>query len=162
MNNKLKIIAALFVSSIAIVFVIVWDLYLKDHIDSERVVIVKANSDIQRGQTLTKDMFEIETRPKSALVEGVVKESELNHILGKDAAERLIKNAQLSTEQVDFDRITPNKEEGEAIRPIPNEWIFAKPGSLRAKDQISIYAFTPSSAEEVVYLKVIKTMKSYL
>ncbi|MDA6130889.1 hypothetical protein OSK38_26385, partial [Escherichia coli] len=40
---------------------------------------------------------------------------------------------------IDFEQLIPDETEGEAIRPITKEMIYAQPGSLRRKDSIDIY-----------------------
>ena len=65
-------------------------------------------------------------------------------VIGYDAGQLLVGNAIISKDMVDYDKLVPNEKEGEAIRPIVSDMIFAMPGSVRRKDTIDIYLVSNS------------------
>ena len=140
MNPYLKITLGILLSVLVIGFIVVWDLYLKDNIMSEEVVIVKPDVQLEAKDTIQREHLAIEKRRINSLVEGTVTAEQIDEVVGHDSAVPLVGNAILSTKYIDFDDVVPDAEKGEAIRPIPEDWIYAKPGSLRRKDRIDIYA----------------------
>lgn len=139
MKPWVKIALGIFTSLFTIGFIFIYDFYIKDRIDSVEVVVVKAGERIEKSETLTEEKLTTERRPKETLVDGVILASDFDTILGYDAAQAIAGNAMLSKTMVDFDQLVPDESIGEAIRPIPNDWIYAAPGSLRRKDRIDIY-----------------------
>ncbi|MDQ0255490.1 hypothetical protein J2S74_002872 [Evansella vedderi] len=139
MKPYLKITLGILMAAVVIGFIVFWDLYLKDGITSEEVVIVRPHVQIEAKEAIQREHLMIESRHRSSLVDGAVLADQIDEIVGYDAAVLLVGNSILSTSHIDFDDIVPNPEEGEAIRPIPDEWVYAKPGSLRRKDRIDIY-----------------------
>ncbi|MCK6259594.1 SAF domain-containing protein [Fictibacillus sp. KIGAM418] len=129
-------------------FVVAWDLFIKDEIDSVEVVV--AAKDIPLKETITKDMLGVEKRNKGTVVKGTVLAKDMNKIIGQSPKSSILSNSIMSTEEIDYDNLVPNPDKGEAIRPIPQEWIYAKPGSLRRKDRIDIYLWPIEQKNELV------------
>lgn len=147
MKPGLKVFLGLMTGLLVISFIVTWDLVIKDQIDSERVVVVRPGVDIQKNEVITKDKIVVDIREKKDLVPGVILESDLETIIGKDAAHLIQGNSMITDKMVDFEDLVPNEENGEAIRPLNKEMIFAAPGSLRRKDEIDIY-FVPKELYE--------------
>lgn len=139
MKPSIKIALGVFTSLATIGFILVYDLYIKERIDSTEVVVVKAGKEISQSEQLTEEKLAIERRPKESLIEGVVLAKDIKEIIGEDAKQDIIGNSMISMKMVDFDNLVPNQKEGEAIRPIAKDMIYAKPGSLRRKDIIDLY-----------------------
>lgn len=122
-----------------IAFIFVYDMFLRDRIDSVEVVVVKANEEIQKSEKVTADKITTERRPKETLISNVVLAKDINSIIGIDSSQLIEGNSMISGNMLDVEEIVPNKEEGEAIRPITKDMIYAQPGSLRRKDTVDIY-----------------------
>lgn len=130
-------------------FIVAWEFIFKDKIDSVEVVVVKAGEKIERKEKITEDKVMIERRTKKDLIQNVVYPSDLNKILGKEASQLIVSNSMISTDMIDFDDLIPNAKKHEAIRPIPQDWIYAAPGSLRRKDRIDIYTIKSESLDKL-------------
>lgn len=139
MKPSIKITLSILLSLSTVVGIVVWDLILKDKIDTVEVLVVAPGVEIEAKQMITGKEFIVEKRPKSSLIENVLLPSDLQHIIGYDASIPLMANQLVSLLHIDFDRIIPDPNKEEAIRPIPSEWMYMQPGSLRRKDRINIY-----------------------
>ncbi|KZE68039.1 hypothetical protein AWM68_17875 [Fictibacillus phosphorivorans] len=139
MKPSVKIGLGIFVSLFTIGFIFLYDFYIKDRIDSEEVVVVKAGAQILKSEPITKDKLIIERREKSSLVEDVVYAADIDKIIGQDSKQTIVGNSMISTKMIDYEKLIPNADEGEAIRPITQKMIYAQPGSLRRKDVIDLY-----------------------
>lgn len=142
MKPSIKIALGIFTSLATIGFIWLYDFYIKDRIDSEEVVVVKAGEQILRSEQITEEKIVIERRAKESLIEDVVLAKDLKKIIGRDSKQDIVGNSMISTKMVDFDDIVPNTSKGEAIRPITKDMIYAQPGSLRRKDVIDLYLVT--------------------
>lgn len=142
---NLKVVASIGMSVLTISGIVAYDLVIRDRALSTEVVVAKDK--IEQHTVFDMSNLVVERRNKNQLVEGYVTPDEINTILGKDAAVAVLKNQMISTEFVDFINLTPDPKKNEAIRPIPSEWIYALPGSLRRKDVISIYAVKDKDKE---------------
>jgi hypothetical protein len=141
MKPWVKIASGISLSAGIIGFIVAWDTVIKENIDSEEVVIVKPGMEIGPHEPITEDKIMVEKRDRSTLVEGAVRSSELSEIIGYETKSTLIGNEIITKREIDFERLVPDPQKGEAVRPIPNEWIYAKPSTLRRKDLIDIYLF---------------------
>ncbi|QCJ45466.1 hypothetical protein FAY30_26360 (plasmid) [Bacillus sp. S3] len=139
MRPGIKIGLGIFTSIATAGFILTYDFYIKDRIDSTEVVVVKAGEEIQKSELLTEDKLTIERRGKEALIDGVILAKDIDQIIGYDAKQDIYGNSIVSSKMIDFEQMVPNAKNGEAIRPITKDMIFAKPGSLRRKDIIDIY-----------------------
>lgn len=146
MKPGVKIAIGVMVSFLTIGFIFFYDFYLKERIDSEEVVVVKAGTTISKTDRITNKHLAIERRPKASLIEDVVLAKDIDKIVGNDAKHDIVGNQMISMSMIDFDDLVPDTELGEAIRPITNEWIYAQPGSLRRKDKIDIYLVRPDGS----------------
>lgn len=146
MKPGVKIAIGVMVSFLTIGFIFFYDFYLKERIDSEEVVVVKAGTTISKTDRITNKHLAIERRPKASLIEDVVLAKDIDKIVGNDAKHDMVGNQMISMSMIDFDDLVPDTELGEAIRPITNEWIYAQPGSLRRKDKIDIYLVRPDGS----------------
>lgn len=148
MKSWLKITSGLLLSLLIIIFIIVWDTIIVKKIDSVAVVVIKTGEIIERNEVITDDKLIIEDRDKATLIEGVVYAKDKDKIIGYETNQQLFGNSIMSERYVDYDSLTPDAEKGEAIRPIPNEWIYASPSTIRRKDYIDFYLFTPDGMNQ--------------
>ncbi|WP_209124355.1 hypothetical protein [Alkalihalobacillus sp. BA299] len=139
MKPSVKIALGILTALSVMAFIVFWEFVFKERIDSVEVVVVKPGETIEIKEPISKDKITVERRSKKDLIQDVVYSSDLNQIIGEDAAQRIVSNSMISKQMIDFEDMTPNSSKGEAIRPIPAEWIYATPGSLRRKDRIDIY-----------------------
>jgi hypothetical protein len=141
MKPRLKIILGFSIFLFTIGFIILWDTVIKVRIDSVSVAIVRPGVVIEKNTVIHEDMIMVEKRDRGSLIEGVVYEEEIEGIIGYETKQPLYGNSIISKRYIDFEGITPSASKGEAIRPIPNEWIYASPSTLRRKDYIDFYLF---------------------
>lgn len=144
MKQGLKIAFGILLAVIVMAFTPIYDIYIKDRIDSVDVVVVKAGNEIEATEPITADKLQVESRRKQDLVEGTILAGDIKQVIGYDAGQLLVGNAIISKDMVDYDKLVPNEKEGEAIRPIVSDMIFAMPGSVRRKDTIDIYLVSNS------------------
>ncbi|WP_078557287.1 hypothetical protein [Bacillus alkalicellulosilyticus] len=148
MKPRTKIFLGVFTSLLVITFIPIYDFFIKNKIDSVEVVVVKAGSEILPTEAITESNLSIERRRRQDLISEVVLASDIRDILGYDAAQLLVSNSMISRKMVDFDNLVPDESEGESIRPIISDMIYAMPGSLRRKDHIDIYTISSARLEE--------------
>lgn len=148
MKPSTKLILSAISGLLVIGFIVLWDLVIVPSIDSEEVVVVKPNVVIHKFDDIKQSDLTIEKRNRGSLIEGYIKPEDIKTIVGKQAAQNLVGNQIISTRFVDLDNSEPNPEKGESIRPIPNQWIYALPATLRRKDTIDIYLVKSDSLKE--------------
>ena len=139
MKPWIKISLGLLLAASVIAFIVVWDVYLKDKIDSVDVVVVKPGITIDSHEPITESMLAVEKRNRASLIPGTLTPQDVEEIIGFETKYPLIGNMIMSKHFVDFDQLIPNPEKKESIYPIPNEWIYVLPSTLRRKDKIDIY-----------------------
>jgi hypothetical protein len=143
MKPWLKITIGLSLFIFTIIFIIVWDTMIKDRLDTTSVVVVRPGVTIEKNEIITESKLIIEKRNRSTLIEGSVFAEEMSSIIGYEAKQQLFGNTIFSERYVDFELLEPEPKKGEAIRPIPSSWIYARPSTLRRKDYIDFYLFKP-------------------
>lgn len=143
MKPAVKIGSGIFLSLATIGLIFTYDFYIKERIDSEEVVVVEPGQEIKKSERITEDKLIIERRAKDSLIKDVIYANEMKDIVGRDAKQDLIGNSMVSDQMIDYDLMVPDAAEGEAIRPITGDMIYAQPGSLRRKDIIDIYLVNP-------------------
>jgi hypothetical protein len=134
-----KIVLGISLSLLTMGFVVFYDMYIKERIDSVEVVVVKAGQEIKKNEMITRSMIAVERRPKQDIIKGAITKDGYNDLLSESAAQTIVGNSMVSKSMVDYDRLIPDESAGEAIRPITDEMIYSQPGSLRRKDRIDIY-----------------------
>lgn len=139
MKPGLKIALGISLPILIMGFVVMYDMYIKERIDSEEVVVVKAGQEIKKNDMITASMIDIERRPKKDIIKGAITSEGLNDLLSESAGQTIVGNSMISKSMIDYDRLIPDESVGEAIRPITDEMIYSQPGSLRRKDRIDIY-----------------------
>jgi hypothetical protein len=143
MKPWLKITIGLSLFIFTIIFIIVWDTMIKDRLDTTSVVVVRPGVTIEKNEIISESKLIIEKRNRSTLIEGTVFAEEMSSIIGYEAKQQLFGNTIFSERYVDFELLEPEPKKGEAIRPIPSSWIYARPSTLRRKDYIDFYLFKP-------------------
>jgi hypothetical protein len=106
-----------------------FEVYVKDHVDTQQVLAAK--DDITFKQLITKDDLVIKNVKKDDVVGKVYSPSDKDLVINKYAAIDINKGTQIYPSLIDSYDLIPNEKEGEFIAPIPDNWLFAVPGSLR-------------------------------
>jgi hypothetical protein len=143
MKPSVKIFIGLSLFIFTIAFIVIWDTMIKDRLDTTSVVVVRPGVIIEKNEIITESKLIIEKRNRSTLIEGTVFAEEMSSIIGYEAKQQLFGNTIFSERYVDFESLDPDAKKGEAIRPIPSSWIYARPSTLRRKDYIDFYLFKP-------------------
>lgn len=136
-NTKLflGILTALFV----IGFIVVWDLVIKENIESEEVLVIRPGVVVHPFDVIKDSDLQVEKRNRATFVEGFLKPEQKSDVVGLQAKQLLVGNQLLSARYIDLEDFEPDPKKGEAIRPIPQDWIYAIPSTVRRKDKIDIY-----------------------
>lgn len=108
------------------------------------IQVVKAVEDIPRGTLMTSSVVQVVQIKSEEYVEGAF--TRLEDLIGLENKYFIRKGQQIIPEMLDMEGVTP--KEGEWNAPIPNDWIFAMPGSLLRGDHISLFAVPPERAQE--------------
>lgn len=151
MGNKAKIGLSVGIFVLIAGGIVSYDAFLKDKINTEEVVVVKQGVTVKESQTLDNSVLAIENRPKTQVPDDAITSAQIDSIAGKTASVNVTGNSVLTKEQVDYDNLVPNKEDGEAIRPITADMLFATAGTLRRGDEVTIYALTENQWGEATH-----------
>ena len=142
-----RIALALLLIAGGIGFVFYFEFYLKDQIDTETVV--KAANRIEFKQQITREDLVIEQVRRGSKVENALSANYAESLIGKYASITIEKGTQVYPELIDTYDLVPDESKGEFIAPIPNDWIFAVPGSLRSSYVADIYVIADKDQTQV-------------
>ncbi|MCY8636500.1 SAF domain-containing protein [Bacillus sp. S17B2] len=142
MKQGAKITASVALAVVTIAAIPVYDFFIKDRLGTEQVLVVKEGQTVQKSDVLDNNNLVIQRRPKDQIPDGAITADQADKIAGKKASAVISGNSVLSKDIVDFDDLVPDKKKDEAIRPLTEDMLFAKPGSLRRNDTVNIYALT--------------------
>lgn len=142
MGKKVKVASSVFIFAASVGGLVSYDVYLKDKINTEDVLVVAQGTTISESQTLNDKNIIVEGRPKTQIPEGAILAKDAERVIGKNASVKISGNTVITEDQVDFKDVVPNKEDGESIRPITSDMIFAVNETIRRGDNIDIYAMT--------------------
>lgn len=146
MKKILKFLLPLLLLIGGISFIFIFEFYLKDKVNTVPVLI--ASADIQFKETLTAENLSITNVRRSEVVNGAylkIDELRLTEMFGKLAAIDIQRGTQIYPALIDHFNLLPNEAEGEFIAPIPDQWIFAVPGSLRRSYFADFHAISDQS-----------------
>ncbi|HEU5140389.1 MAG TPA: SAF domain-containing protein, partial [Bacillales bacterium] len=132
MKKLLKVVMPLFILMGGIAFLFFYDLFLEERINTVPVVVAAENIDFK--DVFSRDNLRIKRINRDFVVKDAITAIDnLNdtHLLGELAAIDIKRGTQIYRALVDPNNLIPDESKGEFIAPIPNEWIFAVPGSIR-------------------------------
>lgn len=115
-----------------------FEFYLKDRVDTVEVLVAK--NDIEFKQKISSKDIEIKRVRKENVVASAYKPSDAKLIINQYSSIEIPKGTQIYPSLVDEFSLIPNEKEGEFVAPIPDEWLFAVPGSLRRSYVADFYA----------------------
>nr|WP_236768903.1 SAF domain-containing protein [Aeromonas sp. Ne-1] len=124
-----------------------WEFYFKDKIDTVEVIVAK--QDITFKDKLTADNLEVKSIRRENAISNYLTPNDVDVVLNKYAAIDIKKGTQLYSKLVDTYNLIPNEKKGEFVAPIPDEWLFAVPGSLRKAFIADFYAI-PDEEQQVI------------
>jgi len=142
---KFLIPALMFVGAGA--FVVFVQLYLVNKVNTVPVIVAKQN--IEFKGVINQNTVAVKDVNKKDVVKGAYNAQDLKTLLGKNAAIDIKKGAQIYPEMVDSYNLIPNEKKGEFIAPIPKDWLFAVPGSLR-RTYIADFYVIPDKSQQMI------------
>lgn len=138
MKKVLKIFIPILFLAIGVGVVGVFEFYLKDKIDT--VEVVAANTNIGFKEKINSSDLVIKHVRVDDAVKGAYKPVNVKEIVGRYASIDIEKGTQIYPSLIDSVNLVPNEKKGEFVAPIPNDWLFAVPGSLRKAYVADFYA----------------------
>ena len=145
------LLAVLFIA-MGVGFVFYFEFVGKDKIDTVEVIVAKDTIDFK--QKITSNDLEIKSIRRSTEVEGALSPLHLKSLIGKHASITIGKGTQIYKELIDTYDLVPDETKGEFVAPIPSEWLFAVPGSLRRTYVADIYVI--ADKEQAAIRSLIK------
>lgn len=146
-----RVALALLLLSFGVAFVFYFEFELKDKLDTVEVVVAKESIDFK--EQITADDLMVKTVRRGNEVEGHVKPLRLETLIGKHASVKIEKGTQIYPELIDTFDLVPDGSKGEFVAPIPKEWLFAVPGSLRRTYYADVYAIGDKEAMMIKQLQ---------
>ena len=157
MKRYTRLFLASFILLLGVGFLFGFEFYVKDKFNTVEVVVAKETIDFK--EQITEDHIEIKNVRKGTEVENYIPAAKYQSLIGKYASIKIEKGTQLYSELIDTYDLVPDAKKGEFVAPIPKEWIFAVPGSLRRtyiadiyvvsdKDQMMVQKLLNEQAEE--------------
>lgn len=142
MKSFLIRLLAMLLVLLSVSIALAWELYFDERINT--IPVLQAVNRLPKGHKVTTADFAV-VRIKSTFVpEGALKD--IGTIINYETVVPVGKGMVVIKEFFDYPELVPN--ENQMVTPIPNQWIFSLPGSLRRRDKVSIYGF-PVKAQNV-------------
>ena len=120
----------------AVAALVYWETSGRERIVTTRVLI--ANDNIEQGEIITKQMLSTANAMPDTIISGALRPDELYMIEGREAAQMIAKNQQIS----DLYLCEPNESVESQLSPflIKSEWIDSRSSSLRRGDVVELYS----------------------
>ena len=147
MKAFLRIFIALVFILGAIGFVFAFEFYAKEKIDSVEVIVAKEAIDFK--DVITEENIEIINVRRTHAIENAIPVTAYQSLIGKYASVKIAKGTQLYVELIDTYNLVPDSSKGEFVAPLPKDWIFAVPGSMRRTFVADIYVI--GTKEQLIY-----------
>lgn len=147
MKAFLRIFVALIFILGAVGFVFTFEFYAKEKIDSVEVIVAKESIDFK--EVITAENIQIINVRRTHAIENAIPVTAYDSLIGKYASVKIAKGTQLYVDLIDTYNLVPDSSKGEFVAPLPKEWIFAVPGSMRRTFVADIYVI--GSKEQMIY-----------
>lgn len=148
MIKILKFTIPLFLLATGVGFIFAFEFYIKDRVNTVPVVI--AASDIAFKEPFSENNLIVTHIKREYLVKDAYQhEASLFELIGSVAAVDIAEGTQLYPALIDSFDLVPDHLAGEFIAPIPNEWIFAVPGSLRRSYLADFYLISKEQEKAI-------------
>lgn len=133
--KKIKLLVGMLLIVSAVAGLIFWEAKGREAVLCSPVLVAK--STIEKGSPLTASLFTSEGIPEKNRIEGALSPKESGKVIGKVAAQSIVKNAQISSEYVQ----EPEQflKPGQSVYVIPKKWIAMRSSGLRRGDWVTIY-----------------------
>lgn len=146
-----RVLLAILLMGAGVGFLFYFEFELKDKIDTVDVVVAKES--IGFKEQITEDDLIIKPVRRGSEVDGAISPLKMETLIGQHASIEIKKGTQLYPELIDTYDLVPDETKGEFVAPIPNEWLFAVPGSLRRTYFADIYAIADEEALAIKQLE---------
>jgi len=133
----------------------IYEFYMKDKINTVPVLV--ASKDIGFKDKFTVDNLKVEyIRREHAIDNGIQVKDVKNavDVLNYYAAIDIKRGTQIYTELVDHYNLIPDESKGEFVAPVPKEWIFSLPGSIRKSYVADFYLIAPNNETEILLERI--------
>lgn len=147
MKKSIGIISSLLFLTAGAGFVLSYELYFKDKVNTVDVVV--ASDNISFKDEITPHSLEIASIRRDHVIEGAILATDVQLLEGQQASIDIPRGAQFYQGFLDTYNLIPNEEEGEFIAPVPNQWLFAVPGSLRRSYLADFYVIPTEIQEQL-------------
>lgn len=137
-KKSIAVISSGFILMLGVAFIFIYEFYIEPKVNTVPVVV--AASDINFKDQISENALKVVNVKKDNLVEGAYQSQDINKIKDNFAAIDIKKGTQLYEGLIDSYSLVPDEKKGEFIAPIPDEWLFAVPGSLRRAFVADFYA----------------------
>lgn len=135
MRNTLTQIFAVLLILISITTAAAWEFYFDDRINT--VSVLQATLSLPRGHKVTPSDFAPLRVKVNAVPEGAV----TNIDLIKNCETLIPVSKGMIMVKDFFDKAEIAPDNNQMITPVPDQWIYSLPGSLRRKDIVSLYEY---------------------
>jgi hypothetical protein len=152
MKRTLRLIIAILLVIFSIGFILFFEFYAKEKIDTVPVIV--ATKTIEFKEPITEKNIAIKYVRRGTEVENHIPPTRYKSLIGKYASVKIEKGTQLYSALVDTYDLVPDAKKGEFIASIPKEWLFAVPGSIRRTYIADIYVV--GDKEQAVIRSLIK------
>lgn len=147
LKRIMKVLVPVSVLVLGLGVVVYYETSLRYKIDTVPVVVAK--EDVNFKDKITSEDLEIKNIRAQDVVSDSYKEADVNLVLDKFAGVDISQGTQIYPSLIDTYNLIPDESKGEFIAPIPNDWLFAVPGSLRKTFVADFYA-VPDEDQKVV------------
>lgn len=137
-KKSIAVFTAGLILMVGVAFIFVYEYYIEPKVNTVPVVV--AASDINFKEPISEDALKVVQVKKDNLVNGAYQTQDINEIKNNYAAIDIKEGTQLYEALIDSYSLVPDEKKGEFIAPIPDEWLFAVPGSLRRAFVADFYA----------------------
>lgn len=145
MKLFIRAIGAILLIAGAIGVGLLMEFYVYPKVDTVEVVIAKETIDFKKP--ITADNIEIINVRKGQKIENAIPVTHYKSLIGKYASIKIEKGTQIYSDLIDTYNLVPDSTKGEFVAPIPKDWLFAVPGSLRRTYVADIYAMGDKERE---------------
>lgn len=156
-KQKLKFIVPLLILVLGVSFIFVFEFYIKDKVNTEPVIV--ASRDIPFKKQITEDDLTVKHIHKDYLISETFRPDEMEYLIGTYASIGIKAGTQMYPELVDEYDLVPDESKGEFIAPLPTQWLFAVPGTLKRSYVADIYVV--GSSDQLLLEQLINDSYEY-